>query len=433
MVVIAPSVQAWSLDTELTFEYRYFLNDPLLDKQHGNNLSAALDLRFVEKWRRGREKIVFQPYYRHDINDDERTHFDLREFYYVNAKRAYEYSVGVRKIFWGVTESQHLVDIINQTDAVENIDGEDKLGQPMFNFAWITRDYGTFSVYALAGFRERTFVGPEGRPRIIPKISNDDAIYESGAEEYRLDGAVRWSITLGDWDIGLSHFSGTSREPNFQLRFDFDIPNPPLGLPPELFTDGPIQLVQGPTIDLEFIDDNVTLIPEYRVIDQTGLDINGIVGAWIFKLEAITRSGQGELRGEAADFGYDTHKRYYASTAGVEYTLYQLFGSDADLGLIAEYSYDSRGDDATSLFEDDIFVGGRLALNDVDGTAVLFGAFYDRDDHALFYSLEASRRLTSTLSLSIEGRWFSNIQPDDYPLNIFANEDYIQTELIFYF
>ena len=39
--------------------------------------------------------------------------------------------VGAAKVFWGTAESRHLVDIINQTDAVEDIDEEDKLGQPM--------------------------------------------------------------------------------------------------------------------------------------------------------------------------------------------------------------------------------------------------------------------------------------------------------------
>ncbi|MDD7885073.1 hypothetical protein [Flavivirga sp. 57AJ16] len=37
-----------------------------------------------------------------------------------------------------MTESNHLVDIINQTDAVETFDGEEKLGQPMVQLSWGT-------------------------------------------------------------------------------------------------------------------------------------------------------------------------------------------------------------------------------------------------------------------------------------------------------
>jgi len=54
--------------------------------------------------------------------------------------------------FWGVTEFQHLVDIINQTDLVENIDTEDKLGQPMINLALIN-DWGTVDLFIMPYFR----------------------------------------------------------------------------------------------------------------------------------------------------------------------------------------------------------------------------------------------------------------------------------------
>lgn len=427
--MFSTSAMAVDIDGDISLEYRYFFEDPLISKQHDDSLATAVNLRFVEKWRRGREKIVFQPYYRIGFDDDERSHFDVRELYYLNAGRNTEWSVGARKIFWGVTESQHLVDIINQTDQVEGLDGEEKLGQPMLQFAWITRNYGTFNFYALTGFRERTFAGREGRVRLIPKVSNSSAEYESGAEETRVDAAFRWSITLGDWDIGLSHFSGTSRDPNYQIRLDIGDNQ----IPPPAFANPSADFFSQPSPALDLVDKFTTLVPEYRVIDQTGLDVQAILGAWVLKLEAISRSGQGEIVGDNNSFAYNTSKRYYAAVAGFEYTLYQLFGSDADLGLIAEYSHDSRGDNALSLFEDDVFLGGRLALNDVDGTEVLFGVFRDIDDEELFYSLEGSRRLTSTLSLSIEGRWFSNINNDNYPQNIFDNEDYLQVELTYFF
>ena len=49
--------------------------------------------------------------------------------------------MGIDKVFWGVIESRHLVDYINQTDGVEDVDGEDKLGQPMINLG-LQRDWG---------------------------------------------------------------------------------------------------------------------------------------------------------------------------------------------------------------------------------------------------------------------------------------------------
>ena len=60
-----------------------------------------------------------------------------------------KFRVGVGKVFWGVTESQHLVDIINQTDLVENIDTEDKLGQPMLETTWL-QNWGATTVLYFA-------------------------------------------------------------------------------------------------------------------------------------------------------------------------------------------------------------------------------------------------------------------------------------------
>ena len=72
--------------------------------------------------------------------------------------------VGIRKEFWGVTEFQHLVDVINQTDGVEDFDGEDKLGQQMVNLS-LVNDWGIVDLFLLPGFRERTYAGEEGRLR----------------------------------------------------------------------------------------------------------------------------------------------------------------------------------------------------------------------------------------------------------------------------
>ena len=113
----------------------------------------------------------------------------------------------MRRVFWGVTESKHVVDIINQTDLTENIDGETKLGQPMVNFA-LVQSWGTIDVFALLGFRERRFFGPHSRPGLGIPVAIENPIYESGAGRRHIDFAVRWSHSLGAWDSA----SRTSKE-----------------------------------------------------------------------------------------------------------------------------------------------------------------------------------------------------------------------------
>jgi hypothetical protein len=173
--------------------------------------SASLSFEYyIERYEQN-EQIIIAPFARVDLEDGKRSHADLREFYWQKSVSDFEFQLGFRRVFWGVTELVHLVDIINQTDLVENIDGEDKLGQPMIQSNWMS-GYGTFSFYWLPYFRERTFPGTDGRLRPSVPIDQDNATYESDEEQWHQDWALRWINTLGQFDIGLAYFNGLNRE-----------------------------------------------------------------------------------------------------------------------------------------------------------------------------------------------------------------------------
>lgn len=366
-------------------EARVFTEDPAFHGQHHDNLSVYFEPEYYHAWDERRESFTFTPFVRLDQHDPERTHVDIRELYWEKAARSWELRVGIRKVFWGVTESQHLVDIVNQTDLVENPDGEDKLGQPMVNLA-IVHDWGTLDLFILPGFRERTFPGRRGRLRPSLPIDTDHAEYESGAEQYHVDWAARWAHSISDWDLGISHFWGTSREPRLVPR--------PRGMRP------------------------TELVPFYDQINQTGADVQYTKGGWLWKLEAITRSGQDDT--------------FTALTGGFEYTLYGAFETDTDIGFLTEYLYDDRGNDSPSPFENDIFAGTRIGMNDEQSTEMLAGAIVDPDSGATTAILEASRRLGENWKLNIETRIFIEY-PETDPAATFKRDDYIQMDLAWYF
>lgn len=389
-----------SFTGQASLEYKFFMREPAdptlfsLDRifQHGKETSSiALQFEYLNEWDNGRSFIRIVPFYRIDEHDENRTHADLREAIFYTSWDNWDLRIGVGKVYWGVAESLHLVDIINQTDFVESLDGEEKLGQPMIATAW-RNGWGTFELFALIGHRERTFPGRDGRLRPSPAVSRD-AEYESRAGDNRLDGAFRWSQSFGDWDIGLSHFSGTSRDPRLEL--------------------------EAPVFQFPF----ARLVPHYDVIDQTSLDVQGIVFEdTLVKLEVTSTTG---VEGE---------DRYERAVGGFEHTLYQIFDTDIDLGLIAEYQWDSRGDDVTTHFsEDDVFVGGRMAFNDDAGTEILGGAIQDVDQTTRLYSIEASRRIGNDWRIYLEGRWFSNIDDNEVLLQQLDREDYIQIEVTRFF
>ncbi len=374
---------------QLGIESRAFTETAAYAGQQGNNSSIFFQPEFYHEFETANASFTFVPFVRLDQHDDERSHLDIRELTWVKVQNDLEWRLGLRKVFWGVTESQHLVDIINQTDSVESPDGEAKLGQPMVNLSWLT-DTGTFDFFLLPYFRERTFAGKAGRLRSQPYIDTSTTFYESADKEKHIDYALRWAHSIDEWDIGLSYFNGTSRSPRFISGTD----------------------AAGSTV----------LNPVYDLIEQIGVDVQATFNSWLWKLESIHRSG---IRGNGPS-------SFVAVTAGLEYTFYSVIGEATDIGLVMEYLYDDRGGQASSPFQKDIMAGLRFNLNDEQSSEALLGVIKDLDNDAVIYTLEASRRLSENFKLLLEARKYSNIPLNDL-LHSYLRDDYIQAELVYYF
>ena len=142
----------------------YFDAGRFAGQNYRNNASLALEPELYWGFNDGSDAVVFTPFYRLDQQDAERSHGDIRELSWIHVGDDWELRTGLRKVFWGVTEFNHLIDVINQTDGVEDSDGEEKLGQPMVNLS-LVRDWGILDLFVLPGFRERTFAGTDGRLR----------------------------------------------------------------------------------------------------------------------------------------------------------------------------------------------------------------------------------------------------------------------------
>ncbi len=379
--------QGWEVSGYVEAETRLFLDGPRYAGQNGNfGHALAIEPEFFRESESGDWLFELTPFGRYDGVDSERTHVDLREAYFLRVADAWELRVGVSKVFWGVTESQHLVDVINQTDLVENLDTEDKLGQPMVQFSWVTDSSGVVDLFYLPYFRERTFPGRGGRLRWDPYVDVDRPVYESGLEVWHPDFAVRWSHTMGDVDLGISFFRGTSRDPLFLPRF----------------TPG----------------EDPVLLPFYPLMSQAGIDAQWTREGWLLKFEGIYRDGVGQ--------------HFTAVATGFEYTLYGLFGSDWDLGLLSEYHYDSRGNAALTPFNQDVFAGCRLTLNDTQDTALLAGGTWDYKTQASSVRFEFERRLGEHFFLALEGQWFANVVERDL-LSFFRSDSFLQLSLRRYF
>ena len=213
----------------------------------------------------------------------------------------------------------------------------------------------------------------------------DGALYESDLKRHRPDVAFRYSNYFGDWDVGLSVFHGTSREP----------------------------LLIGPTPD-------GFLIPFYNVITQFGADVQYTKGPWLWKFEGIIREGQGDV--------------FVATATGFEYTFYQIFESAWDLGVLMEYLGDTRETIAApvTVFDNDLFLGARLALNDVQDTSALIGTVIDLENGSSSFRVETERRIGQNWKVELEGQIFVNI--DSFgPLRVFSQDSFGTLRLSYFY
>ena len=362
---------------EVSFENRSFSEQGLFDQQK-NHYSFTLSPEFYFESEDQNTSFTFKTKIRKDSLDNERNLFDIQDLSLIKVKNSYETRIGIRRDFWGVTETVHRVDIINQTDQVESFDGEDKLGQPMINFS-LERDWGVLDIYALIGFRERTFAGEKGRLRAPFLIDTNSAIYESGAKNLRTDFAFRWSQSYRNLEIALSHFSGTSREPKFINK-----------------------TASSKT-------------PYYGIIDQTGLEALYIMGSLALKLEAISRSGQGD--------------RFSAATVGFEYTQVGILSSRLDLGWILELNYDDRYE------ESPLALGTRLTFNDMYDSQILSGVMRNEETGETNVFVEASRRIGNCCRMAFESIYFNGGNDSNKMQKMFEylkQDDFVRLEFIYY-
>lgn len=414
-------------------EARLYPSDGLLQEQKEALASIAVEPELSWKSTSEDHSIRFKTFARYSDPDGHRDHADIRELYYNYAGTGWQAEVGINKVYWGVVESLHLVDVINQTDNVESANGEQKLGQPMVSFG-LEQSWGNVDLYVLPYFRERVYsAGPERfRPTMTlngleTDLNERNAFYESSDEEKHIDYAARWANSFDSLDVGISYFSGTNREP--------------------------IPII---------LDANISFIPTklgvyYEQLTQGGLELQYLYDDWAFKLEGTAKH---------LETG-----NYNSAVIGFEYTLSDVQSSGADLGLLAEYLWNDRKtmkldpllavflEEASSPppltpsqlaslpqisaladalsnylspFEDDIFIGTRFSLNDIGSTEFLAGIIVDADDQTTSGSFEGSTRIGDDVRISLNIYLFENVD-EDSAFYALRKDDQIEAKVAWYF
>jgi hypothetical protein len=349
-VLIAPPLAGQTLDASgdtrravqlsgwLESEVRLFPGEGLYDAQRHAYPALGGELRAAETLAGGAHRWTVTAFARGDVEDGHRSHVELREASWTWQPARWQVRAGMLTSFWGVTESNRLVDVVNQRDQREAPDMDAKLGQP--GIAWTgPAAGGTLEVLALTYHRPRAFGLGAGRFRPPPAFVVTP-LYESAAGRHRVDWAGRWSARVGALDVGLSHFWGTAREPNFS--------------------------------------DGAAPQPRYAIMQQSGLDAQLTLGSWLLKAEAIRRDEDGATIG--------------AATAGAEYVVGDVASTGGDVVLFAELTLDERRARTLTGLDRDLFVAARWSPNDEAGTELTVGGTLDLARGAHVVRLKGGRR-----------------------------------------
>ena len=144
-----------------------------------------------------------------------------------------------------------------------------------------------------------------------------------------------------------------------------------------------------------------------------------LLGGWTIKFEGVQRKIMDQ----------DIN----AFVGGFEYSFVGLFDSAYDINLLMEYQYDDRDNASNVIAQNDLMMGSRLVLNDVDGTEILFGLVQDLDySNVRSGFIEASSRINDNWKWRVDAWLFSSDEPVE-PSYMLRRDDYAQLSLEYYF
>ncbi|MBV1869544.1 MAG: hypothetical protein KUG76_01450 [Gammaproteobacteria bacterium] len=338
-----------------------------------SNFSVFMSTEYYVDWNDGADSFVFSPRLRLDQHDSERNTIDFTEFAWVHVEDTWEIRTGIREEAWGVSLMGGVVDVINQTNIVEDFFGA-KLGQPMINLS-LVQDWGIVDLFVLTGFRKASLPGEDSRPGLPFALdtSESDIPIQDG-EIIGLDYAVRWQHSWESFEWALSYFYGTSREAD--VDFNYDVANP-------------------------------GIVSTYYNVNQIGAELLYIWNGYGIKYESRTVLGS---KNRGAELG-----TYTAALVGFEYTWGSVFGSNFDIMWDVSYMHDDRKLSFSALMEKDVFALGILNFNDEFDSRIGLGSIWDvKDDEGIFL-ITAERRIAESWKASVFAVYFYTEQNEVPP------------------
>ena len=298
---------------------------------------------------------------------------DFNEAYLDYAYNDLNVLVGNNIVFWGKNEFYNPVDIVNSKDFSRSLAQGEKIGQPMVN---VKRYYDTseLNLFILPA-TSNTYPTSKVRPQLALNINSANS-FANGASENNTGMAARWSGYIDEYDYGFSYYHGNTKDPALVLS-------------------------------------SGQLVPKYSEITQLGLDVQATRGDILYKGEVIYRDNQYDYNGNI--------NGYTNFILGLEQSSFGIFGQNWDLANILEYTYDTRGSSSHHGYQNDVFLGARLVLNNIEDTQYFVSLQNDLDKNTRVVTFNYESRFFSSFRAGIDIFQPLNLE-NDYHQSAFKDE-----------
>ena len=350
--------------------------------------SSTMALHLELDWKKSFENAQFAIKLKAvmDRDDKERRYVEFNDFYYKYKFEQSDFQIGRSTRFWGALEFYNHTDVFNTKDWLNDpLDFDNKIGA--WNVSY-TKYFGDdeFSIIIKLHEEKQRMQDTRSMYHFYPLPYDDDLLTQQSRN--------RPSVFI--------KYSGSSED--IQLDYSFIYEN---GYDEQRY----ITLIDGKLRQNAYL---VNKLLGYATL---------VSGSTIYKTELSYTISDNEYVSDYAQLGI-----------GLEHTL-SGFWEQRDLGLLAEYyRYVSRDDtklgakEFGKLFANDLILGFRLSMNDVEGSEIKGGMDVDFDNQEKLFFLSYDTRVFDTYTLEFS---YHHLSPKSD--SFFQELDSVRVEFAYHF
>lgn len=346
--------------------------------------------------------------------DKKSSYINVDDFYYsVNLPKNTRVEAGYRIYNWTKMESLRPTDVVNSRILDGDLENFDKRGELSLNLEKDT-EYGLFKFYLFPLFQKSFFPSDSSRISDGVSPSKHRVVTNNGIEDKKsfFQYGVSYEKQFGDLEIFAFYLRHIDRNRVVIGYNDYtSVPN--VGnIPQETLGAYYFDTSDFGFSSTYFIEDHTLKLELLNTVYHND-DITFLTAAGLRKTVDYTTMALGHEYGYTWENGWD-------STSFIEYQT--LLGVD------------KQTRQELSIFQNDLFVGHRLSLNDAYSKQITLGVFFDIERSSEFIvDFSYDQRLNNFWNIDVGYRGFNHNEGDKLGIYVFKNDNEFYLSLTRFF